>query len=169
MILILKHGLGLFLLLMLSNTAFATPGPDSTLLVINTRSETSVRIANYYANARHIPSRLQCEVEIDPNPTVTHQVFYDDVVLPVLDCVMRYREQIEAIVLTRGTPLRVQIEIGDLEQIELPLTISSASLLTVAQSTLEGLSLASPVHAGEYAELLTCGDKIGRASCRERV
>jgi uncharacterized protein (TIGR03790 family) len=158
MILILKHGLGLFLLLMLSNTAFATPGPDSTLLVINTRSETSVRIANYYANARHIPSRLQCEVEIDPNPTVTHQVFYDDVVLPVLDCVMRYREQIEAIVLTRGTPLRVQIEIGDLEQIELPLTISSASLLTVAQSTLEGLSLASPVHAGEYAELLTCGD-----------
>lgn len=136
----------------------ATPGPDSTLVVINKSSEESIRIAHSYTQARFIPTDLQCEVEIDPVATIPHSVFFEMVVLPVLACLEKYPERIEAVVLTRGIPLRVLIDTDDLEFSAPPLTISSASLLTVVQSILAGQSLASPDHGLEYAELMSCSN-----------
>lgn len=138
----------------------ATPGPDSTLLVINRRSEESVRIAQAYVESRFIPKDLQCEIEVDPVVTINHELFYNQIVLPILNCVDRYPERIEAIVLTRGTPLRVLINSEAFSSPSPPLTLSSASLLSVAQSRLAGSSLASPQNASEYAEVISCTNNM---------
>ena len=139
-----------------SSPILATPGPDSTLLVINKSSEESINIAQAYIESRFIPTDLQCEIEIEPISDINHAMFYEKVVRPVLACVDRYPERIEAIILTRGTPLRVLIDTVQTEVMAPTLTISSASLLTVAQSRYAGQSLASPENATEYAELISC-------------
>jgi hypothetical protein len=135
---------------------WATPGPESTLLVINLNSAESVSIGEYYAERRHIAPSFRCEINVEPSELIAHDVFEQMITRPVLDCITQNVTRIEAIVLTRGVPLRVAIRRVDVPEGSPPLTVSSASLLSVAQSTQRGVSLAAPEQSEQLAELLTC-------------
>ena len=104
-----------------------TPGPESTLLVINERSAESVSVGAYYAQRRHIAPSFQCEIDVDPEAQIAHDMFDLQVTQPALDCVARHSTRIEAVSFTRGIPIRVAINRADRTAESPALTISSAS------------------------------------------
>ncbi len=76
---------GLTILLLATNHARATGGPENVLLVINPRSPDSLCIANHYAELRHIPPNNLLFLNWDPKQENTDiDTFRDKILLPVL-------------------------------------------------------------------------------------
>ena len=137
------------------SVVYATPGPDSVLLVINQQSDVSRQIATVYQQERFILPQLICEVSVSPVDTIDHEVFFDEAIVPISHCLSSLPNQVEAVVLTRGFPQRVQIS-TDIDDEHPSLTLSTASLVTIAQSTYRNQSLASPQNKDLLSRLTDC-------------
>ena len=140
----------------LSAPCEATPGPDSVALIINQNSPDSEAIAARYIERRQIQPHLVCRLDLPEEDTVSQQIFYDQWVTPWLTCIGSRLHDLEAVVLTRGLPLRVQIDTSSDEGDAPSLTLSSASLLTLIRSTLYDESLLLPQNWETLARLRDC-------------
>jgi hypothetical protein len=104
------------LLAMTSNLAHAGGGPASVLVLHNALDPESIEIAEYYADARDIPPGQLCRVSgVDPAAlTISYTDFEAHIQTAFRDCMdtLPDPDEIDYIVVTRGLPLRVDIESG---------------------------------------------------------
>jgi uncharacterized protein (TIGR03790 family) len=118
-----------FLLVLLSfdiGTLYAVPGPDNVALLVNRNSESSMNLAQYYMEQRYIPISHRCNLDLTEDIDITLTQFKETLYLPLQQCLAGHLEHIEAIVMMRGTPLRVQI----------PHTRDDAPYVTLSTSSL---------------------------------
>lgn len=91
--------------------AQAVPGPDSVAVVANANLPESVALARLYLEARQIPERQLCLLDLPEDETIdldTYRARFDG---PFFAC-LEHRgvaERIESVVLARGVPLRVNV------------------------------------------------------------
>ncbi len=112
--------------------AFATPGPDSVVVVANSNVPESVTLAQRYAEARDVPANQVCLLDVPDMEDVDLDVFTMQVLQPLQACLDAggVRDRIEAALLIRGLPLRVGIPVGGSTQ-----KVSLAAALGVWDST----------------------------------
>ena len=89
--------------------ARATPGPDSVAVLANADLPGSVALAQAYADARDIPARQICALSLPDTPDLDFESFRETLETPLRACLdaAGVTDRIEAIVLTRGVPLRI--------------------------------------------------------------
>ena len=122
------------------NALHAVPGPDNVALLVNSNDDGSMNLAQYYMEQRHIPTSHRCNLDLSEDTDITLTQFKDTVYTPLQQCLEDHLDHIEAIVMIRGTPLRVQIP-HTIEGAP-SVTISTSSLLAWAHSTTRaGLSI----------------------------
>lgn len=99
------------LVLALPSAANAVPSPDTVAVVFNAAVPGSVALAMRYAEARAIPSRQRCGLDLPTSDTITLAEYRDRVATPLRRCLTDggVDARIEALVLVRGVPLRVAI------------------------------------------------------------
>ncbi len=100
--------------LLTTSTALAGGGPSETVVLVNTTSEASRRVAAAYVTARDIPRNQVCEVACSDQLTVPIADFVRDVVEP-LRRFLRERdleERCRFLVLTQGMPIRAITQAG---------------------------------------------------------
>lgn len=113
--------------------AHATPGPDSTVTLVNTQATGSAALEKAYAEQRFIPKSQRCSVSVPPFDDVTLEVFSTQILAPLVACLTENKslDRVEAIVLMRGMPRRVHID-----PVAGAPVVSLAAALMVARSTL---------------------------------
>lgn len=91
--------------------ALAIPGPATTAVIANRNLPESVALARQYVDARSIPERQLCLLDLPNEETVSFQVYLDRLDGPFDTCLSdaRVDARIEAVVLMRGVPLRVTV------------------------------------------------------------
>jgi uncharacterized protein (TIGR03790 family) len=84
--------------------------PDQVLIVANERSPISRQIAEYYQRARRIPDHHVIRIRTDPREEIDRDTFRREIVQPVAAHLLEHRlpDQILAIVLTKGVPLKIR-------------------------------------------------------------
>lgn len=94
-----------------ASTASAVPGPDSVVVVFDASSPESAALAERYRAARAVPERQVCGVDLPDGDTVALDVFRSGLLEPLRACLDAggVTERIEAAVLIRGLPIRVEI------------------------------------------------------------
>ncbi|MFO0650065.1 MAG: TIGR03790 family protein [Polyangiales bacterium] len=95
----------------LAAEALAVPGPDSVAVVSNANVPGSVTLANRYAEGRAVPMRQRCALDLPTGDTITLAEYRARLSAPLRRCLDEggVDARIEAVVLTRGVPLRVSI------------------------------------------------------------
>ncbi len=88
--------------------------PANVLLVINSNSESSQQIGDYYARARAIPQDNILRLPVDQAEQITHAAYDSQIEAPIARWLARHsaQDRILYIVLTKGMPLRVAGTIG---------------------------------------------------------
>ncbi|MGH9629702.1 MAG: TIGR03790 family protein, partial [Bryobacteraceae bacterium] len=88
----------------------AAQTPRNVLLVVNRDSPISRRIAEYYSQKRHIPSRNVCSIKTTTEESISRDTYKTQIAEPVAECLRsgNLQEQILYIVTTAGVPLRVE-------------------------------------------------------------
>lgn len=106
--------LGLVLWTLSPEPARATPGPDSVAVLANASVPGSVALAEEYAAARDLPARQICALPMPATEDLSLADFSAMVREPLEDCLADagVLERIEAIVIMRGVPLRVSMDVG---------------------------------------------------------
>lgn len=126
-------------------SARAVPGPDSTAVIANSNVAESVALARDYAEARRIPDRQVCALDLeDPDSsTISMSDFQSRLVEPFEACLRDggVLERIEAVVLVRGVPIKLRV--GDRR-------MSLAAALGVWKSTYRG----EPIMGQEPGQLI---------------
>jgi hypothetical protein len=145
-----RWGLLLFALLC-PTTARAVPGPDSVAVVANATITESVRLAERYAMARDIPDRHVCTLDLPTAHTIDLATYEDRFAAPLEACLedRGVLDRIEALVLTKGVPLRVRIPTGDRNR--------RASLAAVAAAWKSTTLAGRPLVGGEPGVQANCG------------
>lgn len=94
--------------------AEATPGPDSVAVLANASVPASVALAEAYAEARDVPARQVCALPMPATEDLSLADFEAMVRAPLERCLADagVLERIEAVVLARGVPLRVSMDVG---------------------------------------------------------
>lgn len=84
-------------------------GPENVLLVINSTSEESRRVGEYYARKRAIPSSNVCAIRTAAVEEITRAVYDAELAAPVAECLKSrgLSEKILYIATTLGTPLKI--------------------------------------------------------------
>ncbi|HYZ86599.1 MAG TPA: TIGR03790 family protein [Bryobacteraceae bacterium] len=84
-------------------------GPESVLLILNTRSTDSLEIGKYYVAKRAIPERNVCKLSCPTKETIDHATYQRDIAKPVASCLQSQglTESVLYLVTTLGVPLRV--------------------------------------------------------------
>jgi len=92
----------------------ATPGPDSVAVLANASVPGSVMLAQEYAEARDVPDRQVCALPMPATEDISLADFEAMVRGPLEDCLTDAGviDRIEAVVITRGVPLRVSMDVG---------------------------------------------------------
>lgn len=93
----------------LAAPARAVPGPDSVAVLSNANVPESVALGRAYAEARDVPDRQVCAVDAPADVTIPLDAFRTRVVAALETCLGETLARIEAIVVVRGMPLRVEI------------------------------------------------------------
>lgn len=131
--------------LLLAITAALAQTPDQVLVVVNTRSDISRQIGDYYMQKRGIPRANLCTITTAPVETVTRPVYASEVEKPIGAFLSSHSlaEKILYIVLTSGVPLRVS---GGGDQLKTD-SASVDSELTLLYSRLHSINvpLAGPL------------------------
>ncbi len=93
--------------------AQAVPGPDSVAVIANDALPESVALAQRYADARSIPARQVCRLEMSTSDTVDLATYRAELLEPFESCLTDagVLDRIEAVVLAKGVPLRVTIPV----------------------------------------------------------
>ena len=94
----------------MSSAAVAVPGPDSTLVLVNTVDSASVALADAYMDARDLPRLHRCEVSVSNAEPLPLTSFQSQIVVPLRACMAAAADRIEAVVVTRGFPLNVGVD-----------------------------------------------------------
>ena len=140
-----------------ATTVFAVPGPDSVAVVANANDPESVALAEAYAQAREIPLRQLCQLDLPTTFDISLSDYDTRFATPFAACLTSagVLERIEAVVLARGVPLRVVVPTPDGDEIA-----SLAAVLGVWRSQAGGAPLVgqAPGHAGD------CGGTPCRAA-----
>ncbi|MEZ4337809.1 MAG: MYXO-CTERM sorting domain-containing protein [Sandaracinaceae bacterium] len=147
--------LGLLSLVLVVPVARATPGPDTTVVVANANVPESVALAQRYAVERDVPSAQVCLLDVVDEEDVALADYETTVLEPLracLDATPGVRARIEAAVLIRGIPLRVQIPVGGGMQ-----PVSLAAALQLWDSTLDS---GDPVLGQDPGEPGMCGPGV---------
>ncbi len=94
--------------------ASATPGPDSVAVLANASVPGSVMLARQYAEARDVPDRQVCALPMPATEDISLVEFETMVRGPLEDCLTDAGviDRIEAVLITRGVPLRVSMDVG---------------------------------------------------------
>lgn len=94
--------------------AFAVPGPDTVAVVANANVPGSVALAARYAEGRAIPMRQRCALDLPTGDTITLAEYRARLSAPLRRCLEAsgVDGRIEAVVLTRGVPLRVTVPVA---------------------------------------------------------
>ena len=126
----MRRALGL-LSLLLPSVAFATPGPDSVVVIANADIPESVALAERYARERSVPPNQVCALSLPDADTIDLADYEARLLTPLRACLDDggARDRIEAALLVRGVPLRVRIPVGDAQQI-----VSTAAALMLWDS-----------------------------------
>lgn len=84
-------------------------GPAGVLVVINQNSPGSIRVGEYYAEARRIPPENLCYIQCPTEETVSREVFERDIRSPIAHHLLRngLSRRISYVVTTFGVPLRI--------------------------------------------------------------
>jgi uncharacterized protein (TIGR03790 family) len=84
--------------------------PDQVLIVANERSPISRQIAEYYQHARNIPEHHLARIRTNPSEEIDRETFRREVAQPIAAHLLQHRlpDQILAIVLTKGVPLKIR-------------------------------------------------------------
>lgn len=99
--------------LVLPRVAAAVPGPDSVVVVANANISESVTLADQYREARQIPGRQVCLLDLPEADDLSLDEFRTRLLEPLRECLGDIEERIEAAVLVRGVPLRVTVHEGE--------------------------------------------------------
>jgi hypothetical protein len=149
-----KRG-ALLLALLAAGSAQATPGPDSVAVLANAEVPGSVALATNYAAARSVPARQVCALPLPLGPDIDLATFREALETPLRACLDAggVRDRIEAVVLTRGVPLRVVLP---------PESGGGRVSLAAALSVWDSVSLADglPVLGRPAGRLFPCGQAM---------
>ncbi len=137
--------------------ARAVPGPDSVAVVANANVPGSVALAEAYARGRAIPERQICRLALPVQIDLSLAEYRAMVEAPLAECLTRagVLERIEAVVLTRGVPLRVIVPGDGVDE-----PISLAAALSVWRSEFEG----APLLGQPPGRVADCGGTPCRAA-----
>jgi uncharacterized protein (TIGR03790 family) len=96
-------------LLLLAAPAARAQSADQVLLVVNRRSEDSLRIAEYYRPRRSVPLTNVCYLETTAEEEITWETYLEQIERPVAACLANggLRDKILYITTTLGVPLKV--------------------------------------------------------------
>src|SRR5438034_10342639 len=83
---------------------------DQVLIVANELSPISKQIADYYQRARRIPQNHLVRLRTEPREEIDREAFRREIAQPIAEHLLRHRlpDQVLAIVLTKGVPLKVR-------------------------------------------------------------
>lgn len=107
--------LGVSISLALASPARATPAPHSVVVVANADVPESVSLAIRYAAERDLPPSQICLLSLPVTEDLALADFQAMLDVPLRACIARTEglaERLEAILLVRGVPLRVSMDIG---------------------------------------------------------
>jgi hypothetical protein len=144
-------GLAALLAVASPSIAHATPGPDSVAVLANADVPGSVALAEAYAAARDIPARQLCALSMPSTVDLPLADFLADVREPLEDCLAErgVLDRIESIVIVRGVPLRVSMDVAGQSR-----RVSLAAALGLWQTTLED---GTPLLGQDPGRLVDCG------------
>lgn len=119
--------------LLASGVAHAVPGPDSVAVVFNRNVPGSVALAARYGDARGIPARQRCGLDLPTTDTISLAEYRTRLSAPLARCLQDagVDARIEAYTVIRGVPLRVSVPAAGGEQVA-----SLAAVLMVERSRL---------------------------------
>jgi len=120
-----------FAVALLVSPAFAGGGPAETVVLVNTASADSKKVADHYAVKRNIPRAQVCEVKCTADLTTSMDDFVKDVVDP-LRSFLRERgleDRCRFVVMTQGMPILARTPGGD---------VSTAAALSVLDTSICG-------------------------------
>ncbi len=134
-----------------TSTAHATPGPDSVAVLANADVPGSVGLAEAYADARDIPDRQVCALSMPTTEDITLADFEATVRAPLRACLSDagVLDRIEAIVIARGVPLRVSMDVGGASR-----RVSLAAALGLWNTTMMD---GTPVLGQDPGRMVDCG------------
>lgn len=135
--------------------AVGVPGPDSTAVLAAQGDAESVALAARYARARGLPEAHVCAMRTPATEDITLDVFQREVVGGLGTCLGARAAQIEALVLTRGLPLRVVVPLPGGGGTR----VSLAAALALGESA---TSTGTPILGQAPGRLVNCG---GGAMC----
>ena len=100
----------LLVLLLLASPAVGAPSGDQVLLVVNRRSEDSLRVAGYYRPRRSVPVKNVCYVDAATEEEISWETYLAEIERPIAACLAGggMRDQILYIAITLGVPLKVE-------------------------------------------------------------
>jgi len=135
----------------------AVPGPDSVAVVANANVPGSVALAEAYARGRAIPERQICRLALPVQIDLTLAEYRAMFEAPLTECLTRagVLARIEAVVLTRGVPLRVVVTGDGVDE-----PVSLAAALSLWRSELDG----APLLGQPPGRLADCGGTPCRAA-----
>ena len=149
-----KAGRGaLVLALVVPAAASAVPGPDSVAVVANGNDPEGVALAHLYVQVRQIPARQLCLLDLPADDTIDLATYRARLEEPLFACLAAggVADRIEAVVLTRGVPLRVTIPApGGPQRASLAATLGAARSVTAtaAEHRLVGRAPGGPGSCG---------------------
>lgn len=94
-----------------TQSALAVPGPATTVVVANANDQDSVALAERYSAQRNVPSSGVCLLDLPAEVDMGLDAFEARWMTPLMACLGARADQIEAVVLVRGVPLRVGIPV----------------------------------------------------------
>jgi uncharacterized protein (TIGR03790 family) len=122
----------LLALLLVPRLALAGGGPAETVVLVNTQSTDSVRVAAAYVAARGVPPQQVCEVRCTSSLDVPMADYVRDVVDPLREFLRRrdLERRVCFVVMTQGMPIRARTPGGD---------VSTAAVLSLLDTPLAGM------------------------------
>ena len=140
----------LIVLLLAFETAQAVPGPATTAVVANANDPESVALATRYAEARSVPAAGVCVLDLPQEVDIALDAFEARWMAPMMDCLGPRADQIEAVLLVRGVPLRVGIPVDGETQ-----RVSSAAAVSLWRTVMGNGRLMRGIAPGQT---LRCAD-----------
>ena len=139
-----------------SGSAVAYPGPDSVAVLASQDSAESVALADAYAKFRAVPARQVCKIPgIPQTDDVSLSDYQTKILAPFEQCLTTngVHDRIEAVLVTRGVPMRVVVPISTGTSI-----VSTTAALATWESTMQGGDAGgAPLLGQEPGTIVNCG------------
>ncbi len=139
-----------------SASAVAFPGPDSVAVLASADSAESVALADAYTKFRDVPVRQVCKIPgIPQTDDVSLSDYQTKILAPFEQCLKDagVHDRIEAVLVTRGMPMRVAVPVTSGSTI-----VSLAAALSTWESTMQGGDAGgAPLLGQDPGAIVNCG------------